>query len=33
MTPVNIITSCIKKALEIPQNELEKPKKKTADEV
>ena len=31
--PVNIATSGIKKTLEIPQNELRKPKEKQADEV
>ena len=31
--PVNITTNGIKKTLEIPQNELRKPKEKQADEV
>ena len=31
--PVNIITYGIKKALEIPQNELRKPKEKQIDDV
>ena len=31
--PVNIATNGIKKTLEIPQNELRKPKEKQADEV
>ena len=31
--PVNVITNGIKKALEIPQNELRRPKEKQTDEV
>ena len=31
--PVNVITNCITKALEIPQDELRKPKEKQTNEV